>query len=1569
MSLSTLRKNFYRIATLIIDHGAESMRCLLDQFIQTKYRISFRDYVSNHQHEIYHHFNNGICCLCSKNYHPPQKAVISAWQMEKLFDKNSPKLSCHKSSSKCDYCCSTVKSTLQIQDIDITLLRFFLVTYFEEEFWQNCISGSLLFHDFLNTHKHDFFHFLQLNTPCCLCKDHPEYTTMLLTERDRLNKTEWETMFQVTELPCTQHRSFFPNGNIFIPCSVSARIGIRHLNLKGRARMIILSKFCALMRHMDELVKARNTVFAHAIKGELPDEDFRQLWIEIENSIIYVSNITNTVDSRKLCILELSEKSLEESMCLELQCLILKKMHGDELVLEACHKLQDTVEMVKEIIDLKLQQIELQITAFTSNMSDVVRNELAIKLNEYSDTTRNIIGNTKREIESHDEDKTYVKTSAVTAATELLHSNNLLIIFGRAGSGKTSMALEIASLFHANGYIIMKLEQNLAKDFKTYFISKNKQLIIFEDLLGKADIRYIKDIHSNLLEVLKPHVLNGVSKFIITVRSYKSEDEEEIATYHQLLSEARVVNLNGSFILSDLEKQNILEMHAKHFGRDISICEIESIIATNSYLGFPQACRLFCSFEKFFKMGHAFFTSPTEELQKEISFLKLSGYTNIDSAIQYCVLVSLMLDSAGKGSFSENICSAAHESNDPFNKVKNINRYAIEYLYQSLFSKEVMITLDDVHEICKNLSDKYIKNDINSNTYTFQHVTVFEAVLSSYWHPKTMEDVIRYFQVNILAEYVRPFDSIVKDNKKYVFVPIGECTHLVKKMFEIFLDNYYYFIECFSLINQSKFTLNLFNLELDGWFEIEENVLQIEWGKLMEFTRPFNYKKENNQICGYVDKKYLIQRFMIELDKRAVEVYEYIKRYGCGEFVKDFNDKLTKRFQSAENRANCKWEVIRHFVRPTTIAIKTDQKGTVTKDVWLIYRLIDILLRHEPLKRRDTKTSAIKHYIEKYGCKTFVKYFNEKLMERFQTEESVVNCKWEVIDYFIRPTTFQIEIGQVGTVTKDDWLIIGLVNRLLKHERIKQKDDITWNIKSYIETYGCEKFVKDFNKILAERFKSKENVNYCKWKVIHRFIRPTTFQIETGQLGTVTKDDWLILGLVNTLLFTRINDKTRAIKIYIKKYGCETFVNDFNKQLLKRFQSEENVNKCTWELIQHFIRPTSFQIENGQQGTVIKDVWLIQRLIDIILVNMIFQQRDYRTCMLKNYIEKYGCEQFVQDFNAKLTEWFQSKRNVLNCEWEVVNNFIRPTTFNLEIGQVGAVTKDDWLIYRLVNALVKDELYKDRNNRTWEVKDFIEKYGCEQFVKDFNKKLTQCCQSEKNVVKCEWKVIDYFIRPSRFRTEIGRIGIAIDDGLLIHKLMNILVEQEPFKCRVDSICWVKGYIEKYGCEQFVKNFNEKLEEWIMKNMANCNWSIFTSFVRPKSCNSDQNIGICIDVEHVMKYLFSKLEQATNVYAVKSYINTYGSFEFKTNFNERLKEKVGKGHALNKECTWESLEVFFENAVENDSEESMLTRESDSDIGDLSDSDSSFVEYDSDYYDFYSDLDENSHSEDSKSDSS
>ncbi|CAG2244835.1 unnamed protein product [Mytilus edulis] len=424
------------------------------------------------------------------------------------------------------------------------------------------------------------------------------------------------------------------------------------------------------MKYIDLLVNARNKVFAHATKGELSDEDFRQLWNEIENSIVYISKTTGTDIIQTRRILELREEPLEESTCLEIQCLILRQMHEDEQIIRECHKLQGTVKLIKEDIAVQLKQIELQIVDLKSIIRYNVHSELSEQLGEYSD-------NSGREIEFHNNDKTYVKTSAVIAAIEVLDRDNMLILIGRAGSGKSSAALEIASIFQNKGYIVMNLEQHLAKDFKTYFLSKNKQFIIFEDLFGKSHIGYNEDIHSHLLDAVKPHVTSGQSKFIITLRSYKLDDFDSIVTNHQLLSEASIININGNFSLSTLEKKAMLINHSKHHGhfrlrkaKMLNDVEIQNIIKTDPYLGFPEACRLFCSFQTFFAMGHKFFTSPTKELQSEIRRMKRSGYDKTDLALQYCVLVSLMLDKACEGSFGMKKGIVTCDHNESFSDYK-----------------------------------------------------------------------------------------------------------------------------------------------------------------------------------------------------------------------------------------------------------------------------------------------------------------------------------------------------------------------------------------------------------------------------------------------------------------------------------------------------------------------------------------------------------------------------------------------------------------------------------------------------------------------------------------------------------------------------------------------------------------------------------------------------------------------------------------------------------------------------------------------------------------------------------
>ncbi|CAG2231509.1 unnamed protein product [Mytilus edulis] len=533
--------------------------------------------------------------------------------MDTLFDKNSPKHSNHRHSSKCEYCCSAIKPNLKLDEIDITLLRYFLVTYFEQEFWHICLNGGVSFKDFLNTNKHDIFHLVLLNTPCCLCFENPEYKIAVATGKD-ISKHQWGIMFSTPNPHYIHNKTCLDDKN---PCSVTAATGIRPSSLDIRTRITLLSKFCIMMEHTDKLVQARNTVFAHAIKGELYDEDFIKLWNEIENSIIYLSQITSTDLERTRSILELREKSLEESMCLEIQCLALRQTKGDETVIEEIRKnAQQTVESVEAKIDVKLQEVQLILETNIKNM-------VGKALSEYSACS------------------------------------------------------------------------------------------------GQSDVPYCSKKHANILKVLAALVRRGISKFIITIRTYKIEDAaDEIIKCHKLFSNGAIINLNGEFSLSTTEKENILQLHAiKH---KINICktyntktlgskilhynEFENIIGTDPYLGFPEACHLFCSCDNLFAMGCKFFSSPSEKLLDEIRELRITGYDHVDVALQYCVLTSLMLDTVCKISIGIRKGIIPRESHESLNNLSNINCSMIEFIYRLLYKKEIIVTTNDIHDICnKNM--------------------------------------------------------------------------------------------------------------------------------------------------------------------------------------------------------------------------------------------------------------------------------------------------------------------------------------------------------------------------------------------------------------------------------------------------------------------------------------------------------------------------------------------------------------------------------------------------------------------------------------------------------------------------------------------------------------------------------------------------------------------------------------------------------------------------------------------------------------------------------------------------
>ncbi|CAG2237092.1 unnamed protein product [Mytilus edulis] len=140
------RENFYRIATVIVDHGTESLSAVLDNDLSTT-SITFEDFINIHHHEIYHLCYNRIpCCQCvgGRLVLANTNRIMHPGQLDILLDKSGPTMLGHNPnlSRMSQYCCRPAKTSLAIGHLDITLLRCLLVN-----FAKNCKTHSTLMQD------------------------------------------------------------------------------------------------------------------------------------------------------------------------------------------------------------------------------------------------------------------------------------------------------------------------------------------------------------------------------------------------------------------------------------------------------------------------------------------------------------------------------------------------------------------------------------------------------------------------------------------------------------------------------------------------------------------------------------------------------------------------------------------------------------------------------------------------------------------------------------------------------------------------------------------------------------------------------------------------------------------------------------------------------------------------------------------------------------------------------------------------------------------------------------------------------------------------------------------------------------------------------------------------------------------------------------------------------------------------------------------------------------------------------------------------------------------------------
>jgi ribosome-binding ATPase YchF (GTP1/OBG family) len=135
----------------------------------------------------------------------------------------------------------------------------------------------------------------------------------------------------------------------------------------------------------------------------------------------------------------------------------------------------------------------------------------------------------------------------------------ITILKGRYGTGKSTMALHLASHYVDNGYEPYKFEGEDITHLKHLFRTKKKRVVILENIIGDllqktSDLVYWKQVMKVLF------LFKSNTKIIITTYCVNQE-LRELLTQNIRKSEEAIVNLDENESLTYEDKISVLNRH------------------------------------------------------------------------------------------------------------------------------------------------------------------------------------------------------------------------------------------------------------------------------------------------------------------------------------------------------------------------------------------------------------------------------------------------------------------------------------------------------------------------------------------------------------------------------------------------------------------------------------------------------------------------------------------------------------------------------------------------------------------------------------------------------------------------------------------------------------------------------------------------------------------------------------------------------------------------------------------------------------------------------------------------
>ncbi|VDI12813.1 Hypothetical predicted protein, partial [Mytilus galloprovincialis] len=363
-----------------------------------------------------------------------------------------------------------------------------------------------------------------------------------------------------------------------------------------------------------------------------------------------------------------------------------------------------------------------------------------------------------------------VVTKGIHQCIEYLNQSKILIIKGRRGTGKSKIARYVACRNEDHKLVIMTRDDSkdtASRMFESLQNTNDNAIIIFDEMFdafaSTEDINQALMITEKILKLPRVKSILTVDETDITLADTLRRRNDDV--------KMQMVDLDYEFSMSRDEKRALIDRHMQNYvsrqtthgnlDMQVSEKEVENIINTDTFFGFPFMCANFFGNTDNFKLGSKYFRQPHNSLLDEIEQLRVgcSGSKDEYYRDQYCVLVYILLNKEGV----INVNAVNMEL------YRNLRKRFIKFNFSKLLINEQFHFQD---KITKRYFCQY-----GDGLYTIRP-SVYQAVLLSY-ATISADDVLENCKLEHLLDIIKPPTFKLHPNE------VGlECSHGMAKTFD-----------------------------------------------------------------------------------------------------------------------------------------------------------------------------------------------------------------------------------------------------------------------------------------------------------------------------------------------------------------------------------------------------------------------------------------------------------------------------------------------------------------------------------------------------------------------------------------------------------------------------------------------------------------------------------------------------------------------------------------------------------------------------------------------------------------